>query len=161
MKLRDEVLTLSMQARERREYMQRHRIKRVMMQWRHIGLKRRFMRRNLEYYEMKRMGRWQTEWFRIARREVVTGKIVRRCLEERKLQRKSQVLNALQINVEIKEQNERNLFLFKHHKRARTLRSIIYDWMHGVDQANQEEINSYIQERYFRRIIMSFNRRTV
>jgi hypothetical protein len=30
-----------------------------------------------------------------------------------------------------------------------------------VEQANQEEINSYIQERYFRRIIMAFNRRTV
>jgi hypothetical protein len=29
-----------------------------MMQWRHQGLKRRFMRGNLEYYEMKRMGRW-------------------------------------------------------------------------------------------------------
>ena len=77
------------------------------------------------------------------------------------LRRKSHAFNAFQINVEIKEQNERNLFLFKHHKRARMLRRIIYSWMDGVNQANQEEINSYIQERYFRRIIMSFNRRTV
>jgi hypothetical protein len=136
-------------------------LQRVMMQWRHQGLKRRFMRGNLEYYAMKRMGRWQAEWLRVARREVVNGKMVRRCLEERRLRWKSQAFNALQINVEIKEQNERNLFLFKHHRRARVLRSIIYNWMQGVDQANQEEINSYIQERYFRRIIMSFNRRTV
>ena len=93
---------------------------------------------------MKRMGRWEAEWFRVARRAVVTGKIVRRCLEERNLLIKSRAYNALQINVEIKEQKERNLFLFTHHKRTRMLRSIIYNWMLGVDQANQEEINSYI-----------------
>ena len=82
-------------------------------------------------------------------------------MEERRVRRKSMAFNALQINLEIKEQNERNLFLFKHHKRARMLRSIIYKWSDGVEQANQEEINSYIQERYFRRYIMAFNRRSV
>ena len=72
-KLRDELVTLSEQARDRREHMQRHSLRRVLMQWRRQGLKRRLMRGNLEYYRVRRMGRWQAEWFRAARRAVRNG----------------------------------------------------------------------------------------
>ena len=77
------------------------------------------------------------------------------------LRLKSRALNAFQLNVDIKQQQQRNTYLFRHHARHRLLRSILRVWLPAAEVVNRQEVQYHIRARYFKRMIIRFNERQI